>query len=156
MGNRAVITTEDKNIGVYVHWNGGRESVETFLEYCKLKGYRCPEYDDYGWARLCQVIGNFFGGALSLGINKYEKLHNDNGDNGVYIIKDWNIVDREYQYYKDDKINSVKELEDNLIYLNNKQPESEKVSNEEIHEHAIKWGEKNLIKDRIQNKERER
>ena len=31
MGNRAVITTRKdlKDIGVYLHWNGGRDSVET-------------------------------------------------------------------------------------------------------------------------------
>ena len=65
MGNRAVITTEDKQIGIYVHWNGGRESVETFLAYCDMKNYRPPETDCYGWARMCQVIGNFFGGSIS-------------------------------------------------------------------------------------------
>ena len=35
MGNRAVITTPDKKIGVYLHWNGGRDSVEGFLQTCK-------------------------------------------------------------------------------------------------------------------------
>ena len=64
MGNRAVITTRKdlKDIGVYLHWNGGRDSVEGFLTYCKIKGYRPPEYDNYGWAYLCMTIGNFFGG----------------------------------------------------------------------------------------------
>lgn len=69
MGNRAVITTSQSkdvqtsiDIGVYLHWNGGRDSVEAFLSYCKLRGFRPPERDCYGWARLCQVIGNFFGG----------------------------------------------------------------------------------------------
>jgi hypothetical protein len=47
MGNRAVITTEDKQLGVYVHWNGGRDSIEAFLLYCKIKGYRAPENDSY-------------------------------------------------------------------------------------------------------------
>lgn len=60
MGNRAVITTEEnfeKNsgLGVYLHWNGGRDSVQGFLEYCRLRSFRRPESDDYGWARLCQV-----------------------------------------------------------------------------------------------------
>ena len=59
MGNRAVIATREKKIGVYLHWNGGRDSVEGFLTYCKLKGYRCPEKDNYGWARLCQVKNKF-------------------------------------------------------------------------------------------------
>lgn len=97
MGNRAVITTPDKKIGVYLHWNGGRDSVEGFLQTCKKYGFRPPERDNYGWARLCQVIANFFGpDGLSIGIGPYEELNRNNGDNGVYIIKDWQIVGREY------------------------------------------------------------
>ena len=96
MGNRAVITTEDKQIGVYLHWNGGRDSVEAFLAVCKELGHRPPESDCYGFARLCQVIGNFFGGTNNLGIDRYESLDTDNGDNGVYIIKEWEIVGREH------------------------------------------------------------
>ena len=36
MGHSAVITTRNdlKDIGVYLHWNGGRDSVEGFLSYC--------------------------------------------------------------------------------------------------------------------------
>lgn len=96
MGNRAVITTKKKKIGVYLHWNGGRDSVEGFLAYCKKAGYRTPESDCYGWARLCQVIGNYFGGALSLGIDRFEALEKSaDFDNGVYIIEGWEIVGRE-------------------------------------------------------------
>lgn len=97
MGNRAVITTEDHRIGVYLHWNGGRDSVEAFLEYCRLHGFRKPEDDDYGWARLCQVICNFVGAdGCSAGIDEFERLDSDNGDNGVYVIKGWEIVSREF------------------------------------------------------------
>lgn len=100
MGNRAVITTEKRDLGVYVHWNGGRDSVEGFLAYCKLRGFRSPESDCYGWARLCQVIGNYFGGdGLSVGIQRYttdERM--DPGDNGIYIIRNWEIVDRVLPY----------------------------------------------------------
>ena len=105
MGNRAVITTStaadvanSTDIGVYLHWNGGRDSVEGFLEYCKRRGFRSPGQDCYGWARLCQVIGNFFGGDLSIGIDQCCKLDCDNWDNGTYIIqmRDWQIVDRKY------------------------------------------------------------
>ena len=98
MGNRCVITTEENyekgGVGVYLHWNGGRDSVRAFLMYCKLKGYRSPEQDSYGWARLCQVVGNFFGGSLSLGIDCYSSRHFNPGDNGVYLIRDWEIVGR--------------------------------------------------------------
>lgn len=125
MGNRAVITTEDKQLGVYLHWNGGKDSVEAFLLYCKLKGYRCPEHDCYGWARLCQVIGNFFGGELSVGINTYDKLDTDNGDNGVYIIRNWEIVGREFApTYEQSTYN----LRESLEEINKTQPPSEQLS----------------------------
>ena len=129
MGNRAVITTRDKNIGVYLHWNGGRDSVEAFLKYCKLKGYRTPERDNYGWARLCQIIGNYFGGELSIGIDKYERLDKDNGDNGVYIIENWKIVDREFidwpEQHEYDLISMLRDI-------NNHQPEREKLEDSVI------------------------
>lgn len=139
MGNRAVITTEEKQIGIYVHWNGGRESIETFLAYCDMKQYRPPESDCYGWARMCQVIGNFFGGSTSIGIDKYNRLDTDNWDNGVYIIKDWKIIGREFQQYKDEEIKSIEDIEDNLNYLNEKQPKEEQLSKEEIHDYCVKW-----------------
>lgn len=139
MGNRAVITTEEKQIGIYVHWNGGRESIETFLAYCDMKQYRPPESDCYGWARMCQVIGNFFGGSTSIGIDKYNRLDRDNYDNGVYIIKNWKIIGREFQHYKDEEIKSAEDLEDSLNYLNEKQPKDEQLSKEEIHDYCQKW-----------------
>ena len=45
MGNRAVITTsrstdpqhDSSSIGIYLHWNGGPTSVQSFLDYCKMK-----------------------------------------------------------------------------------------------------------------------
>jgi len=96
MGNRAVITTEKKEIGIYLHWNGGRDSVEAFLAVCKELGHRSPENDNYGWARLCQVIANYMGGTTSIGIDILNNLDCDNGDNGVYILRNWEIVGREY------------------------------------------------------------
>lgn len=100
MGNRAVITTNKSlnDVGVYLHWNGGRDSVEAFLAYCDLKGYRKPEEDSYGYAMLINVITNFFGDGLSCDVGNCEHLDTDNGDNGVYIIKDWRIVNRIYSY----------------------------------------------------------
>lgn len=97
MGNRAVITTKEHEIGVYLHWNGGRDTVAPLLRYCELQGYRPPSADCYGWARICQVMGNFFGGSLSLGIDRFERL-GDPGDNGIYVIDGWEIVGREGLY----------------------------------------------------------
>ena len=123
MGNRAVITTRKdlKDIGVYLHWNGGRDSVEGFLTYCKIKGYRPPEYDNYGWAYLCTTIGNFFGqSGLSLGVDVANKLDCDNWDNGTYIIKDWKIIDRLYQRRGEQ---AVYPLMDMLLSIDERQPE---------------------------------
>lgn len=101
MGNRAIIRGKNSNLGVYVHWNGGYESVYAFTQYCKMKGYRSPEKDSYGIARLTQVIGNFFGGTTSVGMHVFsedmvelteEKVNDLWLDNGVYEIEDWEIV----------------------------------------------------------------
>lgn len=95
MGNRAVITTRERKVGLYLHWNGGCDTVEPLLRYCELQGYRPPSGDDYGWARLAQVVGNFFGGALSVGVGAYTTdVRMDPGDNGVYVIDGWRIVER--------------------------------------------------------------
>lgn len=91
MGNRAVITTPDRQIGICLHWNGGRGAVEPLLKYCESKGYRAPSADAYGWARFCQVVGNFFGGYPSVGIGRYTGDSSvDPGDNGICIIEGWN------------------------------------------------------------------
>lgn len=128
MGNRAVITSkenfENNGIGIYLHWNGGRDSVEAFLKYCELKGYRSPTADNYGWARLCQVIGNFFGGSTSVGIDVVNSLDCDNWDNGVYIIKGWKIVDR--KYFEGCEQNNYK-LEDMLMDIDSSMPEEEQI-----------------------------
>ena len=103
MGNRAVITTVNAlnengtfkrhAIGIYLHWCGSEENVQEFLNLAKEKGVRKPEDDNYGWARLCQVIGEEMGGyELSVGIDTLEHLDCNNGDNGVYVFKDWTIV----------------------------------------------------------------
>jgi hypothetical protein len=92
MGNRASIRTEDKNCSIYLHWNGGRDSIESFLAYCKLKKYPSPDNNSYGWARMCQVMGNFFGGSYSLGIDKFE--YENDEDNGSYIVKNFQIINR--------------------------------------------------------------
>lgn len=134
MGNRAVITTregfkhQNEDLGVYLHWNGGYDSVRAFLAYCKFKGYRRPEDDNYGWAYLCTTIGNFFGNGLSLGIDTVARLDTDNYDNGTYIIEDWEIVDLIYEAPHHEGY----DLEESLYKINERQPESIKEPPEKI------------------------
>ena len=105
MGNRAVIEFESKGIGIYLHHDGGRDSVEAFLEVAKE--YKAHDGSDYTIARLTQIIGNYIGGILSLGIGPIQYLDRDNYDNGVYVINDsLDIIDRYYnrnpeQYFQD-------------------------------------------------------
>jgi len=102
MGNRAVITTapySDSNVGIYVHWNGGRASVEGFLAAAKELGYRAPASDQsYALAGLAGLIWSFLGtDGLSVGIGRCGQLDADNGDNGTYLIGgDWKIVGRKF------------------------------------------------------------
>lgn len=132
MGNRAVITTEEnfKNngIGVYVHWNGGRDSIEAFLEYCKRQGYRPPEDDCYGWAYLVTTLGNFFGSGLSLGVDVVNRLDCDNYDNGVYFIENWEIVGR--KYFENGVEQDEYDLEEMVNAIDEKQPENMRLKKE--------------------------
>lgn len=129
MGNRAVITTKENfdnnGVGVYLHWNGGRDSVRAFLKYCELRGYLAPDEDNYGWARLCQVIGNFFGGIGSLGIDTINHLDCNNWDNGVYLIKGWEIVGR--VYFEGEEQDEY-DLIGMLHSINDSMPESERIT----------------------------
>lgn len=80
---------------IYLHWNGGRPSVEAFLKCAKILGIRLGD-NQYSLARLCQVISNFLGGTLSIGVGVYANMDTDNGDNGVYWVKNGKIVKREF------------------------------------------------------------
>jgi hypothetical protein len=124
MGNRAVVTFNNRSaiekyikdasrpmhlegyvkdhtdtIGVYLHWNGGYDSVKSFCMACKELGYRSPVSDDYGIACFVQLVRNFFGiDGLSVGVDVLSRLDCDNGDNGVFVVDDeWEIVGREYE-----------------------------------------------------------
>lgn len=146
MGNRAVITTADnfKNngVGVYLHWNGGRDSVEAFLKYCDMQGYREPSEDCYGWAYLCGVISNFFSDGLSVGIDVIDHLDCDNGDNGVYIIEGWKIVDRKYNNtIESEDLNNYKPIK-MIKEINDCMPERMKLDSSEIIHPFTNDGEK--------------
>lgn len=119
MGDRAVISNKNKQLGVYLHWYGYREFVESILAYCDAKNYRNPDVDDeYGWARLCQVAGNTIGGTLSVGVGIFDKMDTDNWDNGTYIIEGWDIKERLYQQYNDEKMKET--MYENLKFINDK------------------------------------
>ncbi len=106
MGNRGnVVFIDDESGGtggispaVYLHWNGGPESVYAFLAEMDYRKIRHEA--GYEAARFCQIVGEFFDqdqyGTLSLGVNNgpteitpeaIGKVWTDNGDNGFYVIE---------------------------------------------------------------------
>ncbi len=133
MGNRAVIKPLFGTSGLYLHWNGGVDSVTAFLKYCELKGYEgiSQRSDGYGLARLCQVIGNFFGGNLSLGIitNIEETRKYAQGfDNGIYVVDGWKIVKR----IGNQSPSEGYDLNEFLCAIDKAQPASEQLGREYI------------------------
>ena len=134
MGNRAVITTKynyaHNGIGIYLHWNGGRDSVEGFLTYCKMKGYRSPDTDIYGWASLANVISNFFScQGMCIGLDKVKNLDCDNYDNGVYLIEGWEIVDRKFMRNNEQYCYNLEEM---LIEIDEHMPKKEQLGKDRI------------------------
>ena len=94
MGNRAVLCLRDNKqqrfsqqaVGIYVHWNGGEESIAGFLQSTReVMGDRLGDVS-YAKARLIERIALFFGGNLSVGVDICKNLDCDNWNNGVYVI----------------------------------------------------------------------
>lgn len=105
MGNRAHVLFEsngDVSAAVYLHWNGGAESVYPFLDEMDKRG-RCHDAH-YAVARFAQIVGEFFDssgrGVLSLGITNGPREirpahlgYLDHGDNSIYVVS-YNGKDR--------------------------------------------------------------
>lgn len=108
MGNRAIVLfaehkmkKRDRHIGVYVHWNGGSESIYAFVK--ALACYRLSQFEGGAHGaflgagslslRFAQMVGNFFSeGGASFGTCCIEanpgvplKCGVDT-DNGVYVV----------------------------------------------------------------------
>jgi len=123
MGDRAVIVFDDEHVknkdlcpAIYLHWHGNKDRVEGFLKAGEELGIRGND-PTYCMARLTQVIGNAIGGTLSLGVGCYGNF-GDPGDNGVFWIKDWEIVEHDDPYPEDpvkhDEITLVETYEESM------------------------------------------
>jgi len=128
MGNRAVLVWKDKDghyddssMGVYLHWNGGRDSIEAFLAYCEMKDLKSPsENVSIGIRNFVDVVAGFFGSNQSIYIDKMSDLDQDNWDNGVYVCDGWKIVDRKYFDGEEQDEHDFKEM---LHAINSRQAE---------------------------------
>ena len=92
MGNRAVIAfTEASDApAIYLHWNGGRASVEGFLEAARALSIRTAGADHAKTLdMLAQTIARYFFGhevGHTVYREPYGRTDRNNGDNGVYLL----------------------------------------------------------------------
>lgn len=103
MGNRAFVSDRNMKLGVYLHWNGGRDSIEAFCEYCRIHEFEFGTGEMPLWvSRFSQVVMNMFGpGSTSVVVEPFEGSWTAGDDNGLYIIDNWRIVGR----YREDWYN---------------------------------------------------
>lgn len=129
----------ENHMGIYIHSSRGEDVIRALLMYCKFKGYRATNEDGYGWSRLCQVICNYEGGALGIGIGNYYQWGYSLGKflaegDGIYLIKDWEIKGK---YFDDEWVN--RDIEESRMCelikkINACQPVAEQMTEEEIEE----------------------
>jgi hypothetical protein len=95
MGNRAVLQfgpDRETSPGIYLHWNGGRASVQAFLVAAKALGVTG---EDMALARDCvaSLACAWLGGSVYVG--RVGVCDTDNHDNGTFVISaDLDIVER--------------------------------------------------------------
>ena len=102
MGNRAVLVFEhnqsDNAPAIYLHWNGGRSSVEAFLHAANTLKISGP--DSGNMDKLANMIARYFFDCevgTTVYRDQYGKTDKDNWDNGVYVINEhFEIVGRKF------------------------------------------------------------
>lgn len=105
-GGRARTRREVLPFGLYLHWNGGPESVWAFLDVLSERMVSRGNDIGYASARLVEIVGRYFGGNLSVGLSGLSSAEvillsrrtgtvKDNaaidagispGDSGVYVV----------------------------------------------------------------------
>lgn len=108
MGNRAVVTFSPK-WAVYIHWNGGRASIEGFLDAMRqlnLPRSTPAEAVD----SLAKVMKSFLGDS-TVEVGPRNKLDYDNGDNGEYVVNLKLQITRRRYRRDEEEISAVKTAE---------------------------------------------
>lgn len=107
MGNRAVIALDkfdaENGQGVYLHWNGGRDSIESFLEFVRID--HTAFIQETGVDKLLLALNAFGFSDNKVTVEPLGRLDCDNYDNGVYVVdtQRWVITDRVFKRYDEQK-----------------------------------------------------
>lgn len=131
MTDKVILKFEDSAHlpGIYLERNGGISYVKAFLSVAKTLNFTT---DNFGIARLCQVIGMFMKGRLGMAFcNRAHGFDDIDGTGAmyvgkVYIIKDFDIIGREGLTFKEENENpkQTKQITEFILDLYNKLEES--------------------------------
>lgn len=92
MGNRAVIAfdTFSSAPAIHLHWNGGRASVEAFLQAGRVLGLNQGTKSEMLDKLAEMIAARFFKCEVGHTVyrEQYGKSNTDNWDNGVYLINE--------------------------------------------------------------------
>lgn len=97
MGNRAVISfsTNPTSPSLYLHWNGGRASIEGFLAGCMAAGYTSTGNQTQDMDQIEHRLRPFFarnGECMSIYRQPVGRADTDNWDNGWYILDQTTLI----------------------------------------------------------------
>ena len=126
MGNRALIIGKGSNVGIYLHWNGGRDSVEAFLRWAELS--KLPSLENRGEIALAAVIANFFGNdGSSISLETVDRANLEASapwDSGIYVVEEHKIVERINPPQFEQSSHDLTEM---LIFIDSRQPERDQL-----------------------------
>ena len=113
MGNRAAVRFGDEKTEVYLHWNGGPESVTAFLGAMYDRGWT---REDYFTGRLAGIVCEFFdadGDCRGYSLGVFPLGESDDSDNGTYHVslndkKEFVVTNGSKRYIVGKKITGLK------------------------------------------------
>lgn len=112
MGNRAVITFNRNSSAecIYLHWNGGRASIEAFLKFARDVGINKLSEE-----QAIKVLAHSIALWMEVEVNQstvylesYGRADKNNNDNGVYVVdpKCMEIIGRDHLPQRDNTVYS--------------------------------------------------
>lgn len=115
MGNSAYVVFEGKDKhrspAIYLHWNGSAESIYPFLDALQRYNARGALDPSYAAARFTQIVSNYFGGTLSIGLENTPESIDELagvGDNGLYVVTPTIIRRCVMEYYDAERVGNTR------------------------------------------------
>lgn len=108
MGNRCLITNKDKKIAIYQSWNGGRDSIEPLLRVAKYEYKKNPhKFGFEEFKAILDISKKVFDGEIC----DYKSNQYIASDNGVYVIENFQIIERLNNRYSEQRGHNPLQME---------------------------------------------